>query len=59
MAKYTATSASTLCNTAEEAVTALTTMVHLVDTGKYWISKGITETEDHKFLAWINYTAEA
>jgi hypothetical protein len=59
MAKYTAHTASTLCNTAEEAATALTTMIHLVDVTRLNLNSGIIKTEQEKFLAWITYTDEA
>jgi hypothetical protein len=59
MAKYTAHNNKTLCNTAEEAATALETMIHLVDVTRLNLSSGITKTEQNKFLAWIVYTDEA
>jgi len=59
MAKYTAHNAQTLCNTAEAAVTALETMIHLVDVTRLNMQYGITKTRDDKYLAWVVYTDEA
>jgi hypothetical protein len=59
MAKYTAHNAQTLCETAESAVTALETMIHLVDVTRLNLNLGIIKTNDSKFLAWICYTDEA
>jgi len=59
MAKYTAHNAKTLCDTAESAVTALETMIHLVDVTRLNLTSGITKTKDDKYVAWIVYTDEA
>jgi len=59
MAKYTAHNAQTLCGTAEEAVTALETMIHAVDVTRLNLKADITKTADGKYLAWICYTDEA
>ena len=59
MAKYTAHNDKTLCNTAEEAVTALETMIHLVDVTRLNLNAGVLKVENNKFLAWIAYTDEA
>ena len=59
MAKYTAHNAKTLCNTPEEAVTALETMIHLVDVTRLNLKADIIETKNGKYLAWICYTDEA
>lgn len=59
MAKYTAHNNKTICNTAEEAATALETMIHLVDVTRLNLNAGIVKTENSKFMAWIVYTDEA
>ena len=59
MAKYTAHNAQTLCGTAEEAVTALETMIHSVDVTRLNMQYGITKTKNEKYLAWLVYTDEA
>jgi hypothetical protein len=59
MAKYTSHNAKTLCNTVEEAATALETLIHLVDVTRLNMNCGITKTNDNKYLAWLVYTDEA
>jgi hypothetical protein len=59
MAKYTCTVSSSLCNTAEEAVTALDTLITAADVTRLNMKYDIIRIEANKYLAWLCYTDEA
>lgn len=59
MANYTCTVTSSLCKTAEEAVTALDTLISAAAVTRLNMKYDIIRIEGNKYLAWLCYTDEA